>query len=132
MDPAPAALWSIAIGLAAGWSLPWWSPSRPAPAAPSHSLDCGCEAELRELLNSRELLEWWRLVALVLGLATGLLAICLVCAGLCVAGLCRCCWGGLRTGVSAGGTGVRVKVEPGPRARDDRLLELLAAAEVRR
>ena len=132
MDPAPSTIWSIVLGLAVGLSLPWWHPDGPAPAAPGHSLDCGCEAELRELLNIREQLEWWRLVALVLGLATGLLAIGLVCAGLCVAGLCRCCWAGLRTGVSAGGTGVRVKVEPGPRARDDRLLELLAAAEVRR
>ncbi len=132
MDPAPSTIWSIVLGLAVGWSLPWWHPDRPAPAAPGHSLDCGCEAELRELLNTREQLEWWRLVALVLGLVTGLLTLCLLCAGLCVAGLCRCCWSGGRAAVSTGGTGARVKVEPRPRVPDTRLLELLAAAEVRR
>ena len=132
MDPAPSALWSIVLGLAVGWSLPRGRSDNPAPAAPGHTLDCSCEAELRELLAAREQLEWWRLVALVLGLVAGLLALGLLLGALCLAGLCRCCCGGARPSSGVGAPATRVKVETKPRVGDTLLLQLLAAAEMRR
>ena len=133
MDPSPSALWSVVLGLAVGCSLPGWRSDRPAAPAPAHSIECGCEAELRELLATREQLEWWRLLAVVASLIAGLLALCLVLTGLCLAGLCRCCCGGAGRQSAGGGAGAtRVKAETRPRVADTRLLELLAASEVRR
>ncbi len=131
MDPSPSALWSVVLGLAVGCSLPGWRSDRPAAPSPAHSIE-GCDAELRELLATRERLEWWRLLAVIASLIAGLLALSLVLTGLCLAGLCRCCCGGGSRGPTAGAAATRVKAESRPRLADARVLELLAAAEVRR
>ena len=44
----------------------FWLP-RPLPLTTGAALECGCEAELREIIHARDLLEWWRLLAVVLG-----------------------------------------------------------------
>ena len=45
---------------------PFWLP-RPLPPTTGAALECDCGAELREIIHARDLLEWWRLVAVVLG-----------------------------------------------------------------
>ena len=43
-----------------------WLP-RPLPPTTGAALECDCGAELREIIHARDLLEWWRLLAVVLG-----------------------------------------------------------------
>jgi hypothetical protein len=108
-------------------AIPWWTGT--PPVRPSHSLapEGSCDIELRELLATKDLLEWWRLVALLLALVCALLAVAAACLALCLAGLCRCCW------AANARSGPRTPVRPSsPSAGDHRVLELLAAAEVRR
>ncbi len=70
---------------------------------------------------------------MIASLIAGLLALCLVLTGLCLAGLCRCyCGGAGRQAVGASAAPTRVKTEARPRVAGMRLLELLAASEVRR
>ena len=121
---------------AAGTHSAWEEPDADAcPACPA----CTCDEELRQLLTQQLALEWWRLLAAVLGVIAGVAVLLLALIGLCWAGACGgCCRrrpadpghpaaaaAALGAGRSAPGSPVGARPTP-------ELLALLAAREVRR
>ena len=103
----------------------WWvkAPSPAAPPVLSHEAapPISCDSELRQLLDSRALVEHYRLLLLAGCGVVGVLLALIGCLGACLLGCCPVC---------------RRKAVAKPAAvtkRGDRdLLALLAAAEVRR
>jgi len=87
--------WLVALaGVLAGSSLPrFWAPTevRPEVRVVHAAAECSCDAELRQLLESRDQVEWYRLACFLLLFIAGLLSV-LACLGLsCLCGWCACC-----------------------------------------
>ena len=125
--------WATAFVAATAWLLQSVWPIAPValpeePPAPSHELACSCDEELRELLQARGDLEWYRLACLALACACLVLGVASSCLALLAAGCC-------------GAAGGRAAAKPAPApARLDApaapatpaVLAALAAGEVRR
>ena len=131
MEPAAPSVASIVVAFLAGWAVT--RPAVPGPHAPgaSHAIDCSCDAELRELLAARDALDWWRILALVLGAVATVLLLVAVAAILCLLGACPCIGWACRRGSTVRGPVEAVR-PPAASVRDAKLLSLLAASEVRR
>ena len=89
--------------------------------------ECACDIGLRWPLAVKDLLEWGRSPVLLLGLVCAFLGVAAGCLAFCFAEVCRRCGAANALNVS------RTPVRPATGgAGDQRVLELLAAAEVRR
>ena len=131
MEQAAPSVASIVVAFLAGWAVSL--PGAPVPPASSaaHAIDCSCDAELRELLAARDALDWWRVLALILGVVAAVLLLVAVTAVLCLLGACQCIGWACRRGPAARGP-VQAVRPPVVSVGDAKLLSLLAASEVRR
>ena len=76
----------------------WWlTPSASVPEweSSAHTLECSCEVELREIIHQKDLLDWWRWLAILLSLILVLCGLITCCAGIFVFNCCRA-WCGRR------------------------------------
>ena len=86
--------WVASVAVLSGGLAAWlWQPWA-GRAVPAHDLDgCDCEPELRRIVELQDLLNWWRLVALVFGLLLGFFLLVVACllpaAGRCLRCLCQ-------------------------------------------
>ncbi|CAK0843206.1 unnamed protein product, partial [Prorocentrum cordatum] len=104
--------WATACVAATAWLLQSVWPIAPVappvePPAPSHEQACSCDEELRELLQARGDLEWYRLACFALACAGLVLGVASSCLALLAAGCC-----------GAGGGRAAAKPTPPPARRD--------------
>jgi hypothetical protein len=121
-DSATPWIWATAILATVGYIAPRWERSVPVAPVDVHEQTCSCDAELRQLFELKDLVEWYRLLVLALAAAALLLAAALACLGACWCG----CLPGCRRSPAA-----PVRPAEVPKRADATLLALLASQEVR-
>ena len=127
----PLAFWTVLSAIIAGYFGPQLLSliSVPVPAVPlaGHKI-YRCDQELRELLEVKSSLDWYRWALLFTALLLAATAVALVIVVAVCAGLCRCCGPTRGAAPETLRRGTPIKSVRG----DSKLLSLLAVKEVRR